>query len=321
MAGHAPLVSVILPTHNRSGLLVRAIRSVLGQTYANLELIVVDDASTDDTADVVQSFGDARLRYLRLDRNSRAAAARNVGIRAARGELLAFQDDDDEWLPQKLERQVAAMAKAPADVGLILCSFRRVDESGESRFGSHAWERNLDFALCPSYNDFSLISTPNWLLKREVLTRAGLFDERLKSLDDWELALRIFDVCRYVHLDEDLWIQHRSRPQNAGMVQNERLILNDYPVLVEKHGARWSRETLWRYCFQIGRMHASLGEGAQSRPWLWRAIRSKPLRLRTWVLLAATFAGAGAMNLAIRFGRRLVRVPMRLSRLRWNENA
>src|SRR5690349_21057547 len=83
-----PLVSVIMPTHNREALLPRAIKSVLDQTYRNLELFVIDDASTDNTPAVVRRFDDPRLHYIRLEKNSRAAAARNVGIKASKGELL-----------------------------------------------------------------------------------------------------------------------------------------------------------------------------------------------------------------------------------------
>ena len=180
---------------------------MLSQTYRNLELFVVDDASTDHTKAVVESFDDRRLRYIRLDTNSRAAAARNVGIRASSGQFLAFQDDDDEWLSHKLERQVASLMRAPGEVGLNMCSFRRVDEAGESYVGGERYLHYLDFDDYFVANDFSLISTPNLLLRRNVIDKVGLFDERFQSLDDWEFALRIFDAFRYEHLDEAL--RHR----------------------------------------------------------------------------------------------------------------
>ena len=102
-SGAAPNVTVVLPTHDRAKLLRRAIDSVLSQDYQDLELIVVDDASTDDTQTVVQQFADQRIRYVRLADRQGATAARNAGISAARGEFIGFQDSDDEWLPGKLE--------------------------------------------------------------------------------------------------------------------------------------------------------------------------------------------------------------------------
>lgn len=95
----APQVSVVIPTYNRAGVLGRAITSVLSQTFPDLECIVVDDGSTDQTVVLVERFQDPRLRLLRLPVNKGGGHARNVGIQAARGELLAFLDNDDEWLP------------------------------------------------------------------------------------------------------------------------------------------------------------------------------------------------------------------------------
>ena len=100
------LVSVIIPTHNRKNLLKKAINSVLNQTYQNFEIIIVDDCSTDGTKDYVLSLKDGRIKYFRNEKNLYAAASRNVGIRNSNGEFIAFLDDDDEWFPQKLEKQI-----------------------------------------------------------------------------------------------------------------------------------------------------------------------------------------------------------------------
>lgn len=298
-----PLVSVILPTHNRADLLPRAIRSVLGQTYRNLELFVVDDASTDDTPAVVRGIADPRLRYLRLEKNSRAAAARNVGIKASRGELLAFQDDDDEWLPQKIERQVAAMLEAPAEVGLVLSGFKRIDEWGERTFSGEQFLRQVDFKSAFWERDYSLISTPGWLLRRSVLDRIGGFDERFKSLDDWELSVRIFDACAVRQIDEVLWLQHR-RPMGQSMATNDRLYFTDFPVLIEKYGHRWAPALIARYCARLGHMHAQAGQFEALR-WFARAVRYEPLSAKAWVLLALSCAGPRAVTSAMRVGRKL----------------
>ena len=105
----SPQVSVVIPTYNRASVLGRAITSVLNQTFHDLECIIVDDGSTDQTTQVVAGFEDPRLRLLRLPVNRGVGHARNVGIQSARGELIAFLDSDDEWLSQKLERQAACL--------------------------------------------------------------------------------------------------------------------------------------------------------------------------------------------------------------------
>ena len=117
MNGKTPKVSVIIPTYNRAHLVGRAIRSVLNQTYQDFEIIVVDDGSTDNTEEVVKSFNDPRIRYIRHEKNRGGSAACNTGIRAARGEYIAFQDSDDEWLPEKLEKQMQVFENTPTGVG------------------------------------------------------------------------------------------------------------------------------------------------------------------------------------------------------------
>ena len=103
-----PTVSIIIPTYNRAHLIGRAIQSVLNQTYQNFEIIVVDDGSTDNTEEMIKEFQkhDKRIKYIRHEKNRGGAAARNTGIKVARGEYIAFQDSDDEWLPEKLEKQM-----------------------------------------------------------------------------------------------------------------------------------------------------------------------------------------------------------------------
>ena len=128
----SPVVSVIIPTYNRAHLIGRAIRSVLDQTYQDWELIVVDDASTDDIPGIVKGFTDGRVKYIRHDENKGAAAARNTGIQAARGAYIAFLDSDDEWLPEKLERQVQAFESSDAQVGVIYTGTIAVSQSGEA---------------------------------------------------------------------------------------------------------------------------------------------------------------------------------------------
>ena len=104
-----PKVSVIVPTHNRADLLPRAVDSVLAQTYGDYEMVIVDDCSSDNTQDVIAGFSDPRIRSFRHDRNRGQSAAINTGIAHARGEYIGFLDDDDEWLPTKLEGQVALL--------------------------------------------------------------------------------------------------------------------------------------------------------------------------------------------------------------------
>ena len=164
-----PLVSVIIPSHNRAVLLPRAVESVLAQTYSNLEVIIVDDASSDSTpavmADLVKR--DPRVRYFRHETNRYASAARNTGIASARGELIAFLDDDDEWLPEKLAKQVPVMLSASPEVGMVYCWMDYYDGRGNIVSETHPTLKGWVFGQMLDRPRIG--GCPTLLVRREVV--------------------------------------------------------------------------------------------------------------------------------------------------------
>ena len=189
----SPLVSVIIPAFNRGYCLANTLRSVLAQTFTDFEIIVVDDGSTDDTAAVARSFGD-RVRLV-SQKNCGPAAARNAGIRSARGRWIAFQDSDDLWHPKKLERQLAVLKKhggrwcatTPVDdQGKILCDHLQVD----------AVEVDPSVFFIPQPGDFVLVAAchpylQSMLLEKSLVETAGLFAEDLFGPEDTEFIFRL----------------------------------------------------------------------------------------------------------------------------------
>jgi glycosyltransferase involved in cell wall biosynthesis len=315
----APLVSVILPTRNRASLVTRAVFSVVGQTYRNVELIVIDDASTDGTPQALAAIDDPRLRVLRNEVNRGASAARNAGIRAARGELIAFHDDDDVWFVQKLEKQVAALQTASADTGWCLCGFVRHMQGRCEYVGGTRLYDQLDFSrganrwLGEGGQDWSLIATPSWLLKREALDRAGPFDERIRSWDDWELGIRLDKVCKRVFVDEPLFLQDLS--SGGGLTRAERARASDLRVIMAKHGDMWRDhpDVAARHWYLIGRIESRHDGGAAGRDCLLRALKLRPFSTRTWRALALSYAGKRGNRLLTRWWRRAREsVPARL---------
>ena len=292
-----PLISVILPTRNRARLLARAIRSVLAQTYRNLELIVVDDASTDNTAEIVASFPDARVRYLRLEENRRAAAARNFGLEAARGDLISYLDDDDFFLLDKLTKQVAMMTAAPADVGVNICAHITLTQAGARYLGGPQEFAKLDFARGFNWQ-FGLIATPGWLVRRGLLEQVGGFDERMRCWDDWELGLRLAAVCRFEHLDEPLFVQDWRR-LSAGMWDNRANHANDLRLILEKHGHMWrgDRTIQSRHCTLLGRSELSHHSVPTGREWLRKAVSADPRNMQAWVYIFASYFGRSAVRM------------------------
>ena len=197
-----PAVSVIIPTYNRGWILKEAVDSVLAQDFTDFELIVVDDGSTDDSREILNSFGQ-KIIVLRQP-NQGVSAARNRGIAAARAQLVALLDSDDLWLPQKLTRQVAFFKIKPE---ALICQTEetwvrngvRVNpKKRHHKFSGMFFEASL--ALC-------LVSPSAVMMRRELFDRVGLFDQRLPACEDYDLWLRV--SCRYpVYLiDEPLIIK------------------------------------------------------------------------------------------------------------------
>lgn len=202
------MISVIIPTYNRRALTLRAIESVLKQTCADLECIVVDDASTDDTAPHVRRIADPRVRYVRLEKNGGACAARNAGMVLAKGAYIAFQDSDDVWHPEKLEKQLALIESTGSDV--VVCAMRRISEDGaETVFpsGRKAGDLSVDTLL-----QENLCSTQCILGRAEVLKAVG-FDPDMPRLQDWDMILRAAAEYRvYYHPEAlcDVYLQPDS---------------------------------------------------------------------------------------------------------------
>ena len=216
-----PSISVVIPAYNRADTIGLAVGSVLRQTVGDIEVIVVDDASSDGTVAALEAIGDERLRVIRHARNAGGAAARNTGLRAATGDWVAFQDSDDEWLPLKLERQLAALARfGEGDAVGVYCGmiiFGRPDQSGfdpaavrywpNPRIRPASFEGDLYRTLLLSG---SLISTQTFMGRRAALLQIGGFDESLKALQDWDCFLRIARLGPIAFEPEPLVIQRFS---------------------------------------------------------------------------------------------------------------
>lgn len=200
-----PTVSVVLPTYERRQLIGRAIRSVLNQTYHDFELIVVDDGSTDGTVVEVKGFDDPRLSYVRLDANRGAGAARNTGIRRATGRFIAFQDSDDEWLPEKLERHVYAFERCAPEIGVVYSDMQRVLRDGTIHY--HRSPTVVpDVLIDPSTRFYQVcrLGIQSSVIRQECLAQVGDFNEAFPALEDLELFIRLSRRYQFHHLQSPL---------------------------------------------------------------------------------------------------------------------
>lgn len=229
---HTPLVSVIITTYNRFNLLCRAIESVLNQSHNNIEIIVVDDCSSDGTNEKIKKYLDS-VFYIRNSENIGLAASRNVGINSSTGEYISFLDDDDELLPFKIEKQINIFT-SNKKVDVVYCgSIKKFDNLVINHFPKFRGK------IFPQV----LHATPNavhtLLIKKSCLMKVGLFDEKFKSFEDFDLWIRLSKECYFDFIGECLVIYHIHGDQmttvSEKIINSANLLLYKHKDLFEKH--------------------------------------------------------------------------------------
>ena len=275
----APLVSVVVPCRDREDTVRAAIESVLAQDGPALEVIAVDDGSSDGTVDALRAVDDPRLRVIENGPPHGVSAARNRGIEAAEGAWIAFQDSDDLWLPGKLAAQMDRVAGSPEAVG-VYCAMRIEGEDG-ARLG-----RVPANGPCPEGEALrrhllrdSVISTQTLVARADALRRVGGFDEGLRALVDWELVLRLVQEGPILAADEELVAQRFS--ENSITRSKDRRREAQERILA-KHGALFAAEpgALAYHHHRLAGAHREAGQGGESRAHAWRALRAAPLSPR-----------------------------------------
>ena len=199
------LISVVIPTYNRSQSLLASVNSVLSQTWKNLELIVVDDCSTDNTRDVLSSINDIRLKVYYLSKNRGACYARNFGIKMSSGSYVAFNDSDDIWFPYKLKIQVDALGN---DYNCCFCSYLKI-----SGHNVHTIPSKTSKSVFTFYDILRKCSVgnPTLIVKKDLLSNNSvLFDEKLTRFQDWDFALQISILCPILFISEPLVLAGKS---------------------------------------------------------------------------------------------------------------
>ena len=241
-----PCVSVIIPAYNRAHVLPRAITSVLNQTFTDYEIIVVDDASTDDTGTVAQNT-DGPLRVICHELNRGPAAARNTGIRAARGAYVAFLDSDDEWLPGKLARQIGLLEGLGTSYNAC-CSGRILTHP----VLGYSWERHLPaeehWTRYLLINGCDLSPGSTLVARRRVFEHTGLFDENLPRYEDWDWLLRYVADYDLAIVPEPQAIKYLSPPPSP----------DDLRAAIPRFLGRWQGELRQLGPTRYRRLHARL---------------------------------------------------------------
>ena len=204
----SPFFSVVIPTYNRSSLVERAIKSVLSQSFVDFEIIVVDDGSTDDTSSRVNSFHDPRIKYVQNRRSKGACGARNTGVAAASAEWIAFLDDDDEWLSDKLRYQFDLIKVSDKSIGLVSTDYAVYKGPGEKlrivKNQSSGWVQAEDLM---EHRIGCLSST---CVRKQILQKIGGFDETFPACQDRDLWVRVAQVSQFATVNRPLVLMYQE---------------------------------------------------------------------------------------------------------------
>ena len=302
-----PTVSVVVPAYNRELTLPRTLDSVLAQTYADFEVLVVDDGSADGTAAVAEAYAgrDGRVRLLRQPRNAGVSAARNRGLREARGEFVAFLDSDDEWLPEMLARQVGRFREVPDDVGLVYCGVETVVEGGAGwtfrpRHRGDVYGRLL---LKNVVHTGSAV-----MVRRRVVESAGLFDEGIPAIEDYEYWLRVARHHPFDFVEDPLVRYHDARaPGRKSLDVGDNMEAREW--FFQKHRADMERAGV-AHLFLLDTVRRQLRSGhagrGSVRDLVLRAARLRPLSVEVHRALVRHVWPRGLYR-ALRAGRGAVR--------------
>jgi glycosyltransferase involved in cell wall biosynthesis len=286
------LVSVVIPTFNRAELLERAIHSVLSQTLTGLELIIVDDGSTDDTQNRAALLleADHRIVYLKHEKNCGAQAARNTGIQAAKGEFIAFLDSDNEWLPSKLEKQMMLISQNTDPIGVVYCDYQEVSTEGRVLNNYIARYRGLIYkkVLCDWLTDTSTL-----IVRKDFLEKIHGFDEKVQAYQEWDLCIRLAKECQFDFVPECLTIYHqhalpsisKDRLRDAfgylGIVDSNR------DEIINECG----RKKLSEHYLRIGRLFIFANHFELARAYFLKSIRYNLLNIKGLMHFGASILG------------------------------
>ena len=258
-------VSVVIPSYNYGKFVREAVDSVLSQTYADFEIVLVDDGSRDNTRETLQDYIDAgRINYIYKE-NGGLPAARNTGIQAASGEYIAMLDADDKWLPRKLELQMAYMTDNP-DVDVLFCDELRFQEGREPQetprkllAGENIREKFL----------ISCFTIPSSLLfKKKSLTMTGLFDEKLQHCEDWDMMMRMAYKLNVAYLPEYLVLRRIHSSSMSVNIKNKSVyykrFYNNNKVLLDNRQKSVFRKNVGKRCFVYATRFIDVGKTSEA---------------------------------------------------------
>jgi glycosyltransferase involved in cell wall biosynthesis len=291
-----PQVSVVIPTHNRPEYLRLAIASVLNQTFQDFEIIVADDGSlTDEASGIANSFGDERIKYFRHSSCQGLSAARNTGIRAASGRYIALLDDDDEWLPEKLEKQVAVLDQSPPQVGVVYTGCLNVEKETGKVLGTALPSKRGDLFDDLRERDWVIAGGSTALIRQECFEKVGLFDESIPAGEAYDMWIRLARMFHFEYIAQPLakYYYHGNKiSTNLRMrIAGREVILDKYENFFEQN----KRDCSGHY-FRLGVSYCFDKNTRRGRKAFLRAIQFYPFELKYYLWFGLSLWGGVAFK-------------------------
>jgi glycosyltransferase involved in cell wall biosynthesis len=285
-----PRVSVIIPTHNRAEFLEKAIHSVLNQSYTDFEILVCDDASSDDTRKVVEAISDERIRFIRYEQNRGVIRVRNEAISNSSGDYIAFLDDDDEWLPTKLEKQIAILGDSTNKLGGVYTGVYSIDTQLGRIVKTSIPKYSGDILNELLMDNF--ITTSSVIIKKYCFERVGLFDPEYKSASDYDMWIRIAAEFNFDYVAEPL-VNYRNHPKKIST--NYDGLIRGLERLISKHENLFTdnRQAYVNHLLKIGVFQCFNNNSQEGRKTFRTALRFRPLDIRLYYNMIISFLGRG----------------------------
>lgn len=283
------IVSVVIPTHNRSELIENAVKSVLKQTYTNFEIIIVDDASADNTESIVKSINSEKITYIKIKESRGGNYARNLGAKNSKGSFIAFLDDDDEWLPNKLETQMKIFAKNP-QIGLIYTGAEIIYKNNKY-IREPKKEGNLSKTIL--MRNF-IGTTSSVVVRKEIFNMAGGFDNEMPALQDYDLWIRICQITNIGFVREPLikYYNHANINQitdNLSKIQiGIERIDHKYKELISQLSKREQKKRIFQRYNGFGKRKLRIGEKKEARKYFLESFK-KTTNITSIKLYIASF--------------------------------
>ena len=288
MEESTPTISAIITTFNRKDYCREAIKSVLAQTYKNFELIILDNSSKDGTGEVVKSFQDACIRYI-CHPQLNVAQARNLGWRSARGAYVAFLDDDDLWLPKKLESQIGKFENGGTDLALVYGGFYKIDKDGKRIGEFQPTVRGMVLEKLLKQDDYFTGSASNPLIRRDIIEKLGGYDDIVTTGEDWEFYLRLAQNYSVECIKEPvLEIRQHEGPRLGDRLKEaaalEIQVMDRYKDIFDR-----DRKLRSFYLQKVGGKYCRIGEVRQGREYLRKAIWYNPTNVKVYAQYVLSF--------------------------------